>query len=97
MKKSFVLFSLFLLLFTFIVSSAQDEEPFENPTYNDFEEHTPEMIRLNGSASAIINGHFIVIFEDGFTGRFSHLYGVGLHAGEKIAACAFDNFTIRRQ
>ena len=64
---------------------------------NDYEEHRLEMIRLNGYTSAFIDGHFIVGFEDGFTGRFYHLYGVGLHAGGKYVTYAFDNFTIRRQ
>ena len=67
-----------------------------NEYENDYEEHTLEMIRLNGYTSAFIDGHFIVGFEDGFTGRFYHLYGVGLHAGGKYATYAFDNFTIRR-
>ena len=64
---------------------------------NDYEEHTLEMIRLNGYTSAFIDGHFIVGFEDNFSGRFYHLYGVGLHAGGEHVTYAFDNFTIRRQ
>lgn len=47
--------------------------------------------------SAFIDGHFIVGFEDGFTGNFYHIYGVGLHPGGKYATYAFDNFIIRRQ
>lgn len=64
---------------------------------NDYEQHTLEMIRLNGYTSVFIDRHFIVGFEDGFTGRFSHMYGVGLHAGGEYATYAFDNFIIRRQ
>lgn len=64
---------------------------------NDYEPHTLEMIRLNGYTSVYIDRHFIVGFEDGFTGRFHHLYGVGLHPGGEYATYAFDNFIIRRQ
>ena len=64
---------------------------------NDREVHTLEMIRLDGYTSAFIDGHFIVGFEDEFTGNFYHIYGVGLHEGGKFATYAFDNFIIRRQ
>lgn len=64
---------------------------------NDHEEHSLEMIRLDGYTSVFIDGHFIVGFEDEFTGNFYHLYGVGLHEGGKYATYAFDNFIIRRQ
>ena len=64
---------------------------------NDREPHKLEMIRLDGYTSVYIDGHFIVGFEDGFTGNFYHLYGVGLHPGGKFATYAFDNFIIRRQ
>ena len=64
---------------------------------NDYEPHTLEMIRLDGYTSVFIDGHFIVGFEDEFTGNFYHIYGVGLHSGGQYAAYAFDNFIIRRQ
>lgn len=64
---------------------------------NDHELHSLEMIRLDGYTSVFIDGHFIVGFEDEFTGNFYHLYGVGLHPGGKYATYAFDNFIIRRQ
>ena len=64
---------------------------------NDHEPHTLEMIRLDGYTSVFIDGHFIAGFEDGLTGNFYHLYGVGLHKGGKYATYAFDNFIIRRQ
>ena len=64
---------------------------------NDYEPHVLEMIRLDGYTSVFIDGHFIVGFEDGFTGNFYHLYGVGLRPGGKFATYAFDNFIIRRQ
>ena len=64
---------------------------------NDYEPHTLEMIRLDGYTSVFIDGHFIVGFEDEFTGNFYHIYGVGLHSGGQYATYAFDNFIIRRQ
>ncbi len=62
---------------------------------NDHEMHTLEMIRLDGYTSAFIDGHFIAGFEDGFTGNFYHVYGVGLNPGGKYVTYAFDNFIIR--
>lgn len=64
---------------------------------NDHEPHTLEMIRLDGYTSVFIDGHFIAGFEDEFSGRFYHIYGVGLNPGGKFATYAFDNFIIRRQ
>ena len=64
---------------------------------NDYEPHKLEMIRLDGYTSAFIDGHFIVGFEDEFSGNFYHVYGVGLKPGGKYATYAFDNFIIRRQ
>lgn len=64
---------------------------------NDYEPHTLEMIRLNGYTSVYIDRHFIVGFEDGFPGKFSHMYGVGLNPGGEYVTYAFDNFIIRRQ
>lgn len=64
---------------------------------NDEEPHTLEMIRLDGYTSAFVDGHFIAGFEDGFTGNFYHIYGVGLKPGGQFATYAFDNFIIRRR
>ena len=55
------------------------------------------MIRLDGYTSVYIDHQFIVGFEDGFDGRFSHMYGVGLEPGGEYVTFAFDNFIIRRQ
>ena len=64
---------------------------------HDYDVHTLEMIRLDGYTSVYIDHQFIVGFEDGFDGRFSHLYGVGLETGGEYVTFAFDNFIIRRQ
>ena len=64
---------------------------------NDYDQHTLEVIRLNGYTSIFIDRHFVVGFEDGFNSRFSHMYGVGLNPGGEYATYAFDNFIIRRQ
>ena len=64
---------------------------------HDYDVHTLEMIRLDGYTSVYIDHQFIVGFEDGFDGRFSHLYGVGLKPGGEYVTFAFDNFILRRQ
>ena len=64
---------------------------------HDYDVHTLEMIRLDGYTSVYIDHQFIVGFEDGFDGRFSHMYGVGLKPGGEYVTFAFDNFIIRRQ
>ena len=64
---------------------------------HDYDTHTLEMIRLDGYTSVYIDHQFIVGFEDGLDGRFSHLYGVGLEPGGEYVTFAFDNFIIRRQ
>ena len=64
---------------------------------HDYDVHTLEMIRLDGYTSVYIDHQFIVGFEDGFDGRFSHLYGVGLQPGGEYVTFAFDNFILRRQ
>ena len=64
---------------------------------HDYDTHTLEMIRLDGYTSVYIDHQFIVGFEDGFDGRFAHLYGVGLEPGGEYVTFAFDNFIIRRQ
>ena len=63
---------------------------------HDYDTHTLEMIRLDGYTSVYIDHQFIVGFEDGFSGRFSHLYGIGLAQGGEYVTYAFDNFIIRR-
>ena len=64
---------------------------------HDYDAHTLEMIRLDGYTSVYVDHQFIVGFEDGLDGRFSHLYGVGLKPGGEYVTFAFDNFIIRRQ
>ena len=64
---------------------------------NVYDAHTLEMIRLDGYTSVYIDHQFIVGFEDGFDGRFSHMYGVGLEPGGEYVTFAFDNFILRRQ
>ena len=62
---------------------------------NDYQVHTFDMIRLDGYTSVYIDNHFVVGFEDGLSGRFYMLFGVGLDAGGKYAAGQFDNFIVR--
>ena len=53
MKHSIVLFSLFLLLCTVLTAFAQDEEPFENPTYTaEFIEQQESMLPTPSTISS---------------------------------------------
>ena len=63
----------------------------------DYDPHKIEMIRLDGFTSVFIDGRFIVRFEDGFSGRFYQLYGVGMKTGGTYTAGSFDNLIIRFQ
>lgn len=62
---------------------------------NDYQVHKIEVMRLDGYARIYIDGHFLTGFEDGFSGKFYQLYGVGLEEGGKYAAGLFDNFILR--
>ena len=81
-------------------ASGDDEEIYYDLTQLDnifdYETHTLEMIRLDGYTSVYIDHQFIVGFEDGFSGRFSHVYGIGLAQGGEYVTYVFDNFIIRR-
>ena len=58
----------------------------------DDQTHVLEIIRYRGYTSCYIDHHFITGFEDGFSGYFSPLYGVGLSEGGKEAVFITDNF-----
>ena len=62
---------------------------------NDYQVHKIEIMRLDGYVRFYIDGHFLTGFEDGFSGRFYQLYGVGLEKGGKYVAGTFDNFVLR--
>ena len=62
---------------------------------NDYQVHTFDMIRFDGYTSVYIDNHFVTGFEDGLSGRFYMLFGVGLEPGGVYATGQFDNFVIR--
>lgn len=61
----------------------------------DYNVHHFEIIRLDGYTRVYIDGHFLTIFEDGFSGRFYQMFGAGLMQGGKYATAQFDNLSIR--
>jgi len=62
---------------------------------NDHEFHRLEVIRLDGYTSVFIDRRFAAGFEDGFSGRFYHVFGTGLEAGGHYVTGEFDNIMLR--
>ena len=64
---------------------------------DDYDVHRFELLRMDGYTRVYIDRKFVTVFEDGFSGRFYHLFGAGLEEGGRYATVQFDNLNIRMQ